>query len=86
MAKGEVAVGLHFDFAGLSWRESIGEINPDLMVETHIPQDGAVQSGYCLIINKYAQHPYAAALAVEYMLSDEGQIDRAKTTDRKSVV
>lgn len=77
MAKGEVAVGLHFDFAGLSWRESIGEINPDLMVETHIPQDGAVQSGYCLIINKYAPHPYAAALAVEYMLSDEGQIDRA---------
>ena len=31
----------------------------------------------CLIINKYAPHPYAAALAVEYMLSDEGQIDRA---------
>ena len=36
------------------------------------------QSGYCLLINKYAPHPHAAALAVEYLLSDEGQIDRAR--------
>ncbi len=77
MAKGEIAVGMHYDFSGISWRESIGAVNPDLVVETHIPQDGAFQSGYSLIINKFAPHPYAAALAVEYLLSDEGQIDRA---------
>lgn len=41
-------------------------------------KDGAIQSGYCLVINKYAPHPYSAALAVEYLLSDEGQIDRAR--------
>lgn len=77
MAKGEIAVGMHFDFSGLSWRESIEAVNTDMVVETHIPQDGAFQSGYSLIINKYAPHPHAAALAVEYLLSDEGQIDRA---------
>ena len=37
-----------------------------------------IQSGYCTIINAYTKHPYAAALAREYILSDEGQINLAK--------
>ncbi len=41
-------------------------------------KDGALQSGYALVINSYAPHPYAAAATVEYLLSDEGQINRAE--------
>ena len=31
-----------------------------------------------MIFNKYSPHPHATALAIEYLLSDEGQIDRAR--------
>ena len=43
---------------------------------THL--DVYKRQGYCLCINKYAPHPHVAALTLEYMLSDEGQIDRAR--------
>ena len=46
--------------------------------EVSVPTDGAIQSGYCTIINAYTKRPYAAALAREYILSDEGQINLAK--------
>lgn len=78
MARGEVDLYLHWDYQTLKYRDLVMETNPDANLECHIMQDGAVQSGYCLLINKYAPHPHAAALAVEYLLSDEGQIDRAK--------
>ena len=78
MARGEVDLYLHWDYQTLRYRDLVNEINPDANLECHIMQDGPIQSGYCLLINKYAPHPHAAALAVEYLLSDEGQIDRAR--------
>ncbi len=78
MARGEVDLYLHWDYQTLRYKELVSEINPDANLDCHIMQDGAIQSGYCLLINKYAPHPHAAALAVEYLLSDEGQIDRAR--------
>ena len=76
--RGEIDVLATWDYLTLQYRDIVAENNPDLNLECHIMQDGAVQSGYCLVINKYAPHPYSAALTVEYLLSDEGQIERAE--------
>lgn len=77
LAVGEIEVLVSkFDFSGLGFKENIEQSGGNIQVV--IPSDGAVQTGYCLGINKYAPHPYSAALTMEYMLSDEGQIDRAR--------
>lgn len=78
MDRGEIEVLLAMDFLTLQYRDLTLETNPEQDIECHVMTDGAVQTGYCLVINKYAPHPYAAAQTVEYLLSDEGQIDRAR--------
>lgn len=72
--KGEVQVGVVWDFNGLNYRD---KINHDRF-EVLIPSDGSVISGYTTIINKYAKHPNAAKLAREYIFSDAGQINLAR--------
>ncbi|NKI75185.1 extracellular solute-binding protein [Dickeya sp. CFBP 2040] len=72
--KGEVQVGVVWDFNGLNYRDTI---NKDRF-EVLIPSDGSVISGYTTIINKYAKHPNAAKLAREYIFSDAGQINLAR--------
>ena len=52
--RGEIDVLATWDYLTLQYRDIVAENNPDLNMECHIMQDGAVQSGYCLIINKYA--------------------------------
>jgi len=74
LEKGEIEVGIVWDFNGLNYRDQIDKNNFDVT----IPSDGSVISGYAEIINKYAPHPYAAMLTREYILSDEGQINLAK--------
>lgn len=78
LEKGEVEVGIVWDFNGLSYR---GQIDPSRF-EVLIPSDGSVISGYSTIINKYAKNPNAAKLAREYILSDAGQINLAKGNAR----
>ena len=78
LEKGEVEVGIVWDFNGLSYR---GQIDTDRF-DVLIPSDGSVISGYSTIINKYAKHPNAAKLAREYILSDAGQINLAKGNAR----
>ena len=78
LEKGEVEVGVVWDFNGLGYRE---QIDPNRF-EVLIPSDGSVISGYTTIINKYAKHPNAAKLAREYILSDAGQINLAKGNAR----
>ncbi|WP_339487151.1 ABC transporter substrate-binding protein [Pseudomonas sp. EL_65y_Pfl2_R95] len=78
LEKGEVEVGVVWDFNGLSYRD---HIDPSRF-EVLIPSDGSVISGYTTIINKYAKHPNAAKLAREYILSDAGQINLAKGNAR----
>ena len=79
MEKGEVEVGLVWDFNGLSYKAKMA--NPDDYVVL-IPSDGSVISGYTTIINKYAKHPNAAKLTREYIFSDAGQINLAKGNAR----
>ncbi|MFO1805510.1 extracellular solute-binding protein [Pseudomonas aeruginosa] len=78
LEKGEVEVGIVWDFNGLSYRQ---QIDPERF-EVLIPSDGSVISGYTTIINKYAKHPNAAKLAREYIFSDAGQINPAKGNAR----
>ncbi|MFP1724919.1 ABC transporter substrate-binding protein [Lonsdalea quercina] len=72
--KGEVQVGVVWDFNGLNYRDQIDK-NRFVVL---IPSDGSVTSGYTTIINKYAQHPNAAKMAREYIFSDAGQINLAR--------
>lgn len=75
---GEIEVGVYWDFNALNYSNKIERENPNAKFEVTIPKDGSIQSGYATIINKYAPHPHAAALAREYILSEEGQINLAK--------
>ena len=79
MEKGEIEVGVVWDFNGLSYKAKMA--NPDDYVVL-IPSDGSVISGYTTIINKYAKNPNAAKLAREYIFSDAGQINLAKGNAR----
>ena len=78
LEKGEIEVGLFWDFNALNYSNQVIESNPNINFEITIPSDGAIQSGYATIINSTAPHPHAAALAREYILSDEGQINLAR--------
>lgn len=78
MERNEIDVALTWDYLSLQYRDMVKAAVPEADIQCHVMKDGAIQSGYCLVINKYAPHPYSAALTVEYMLSDQGQIDRAK--------
>lgn len=72
--KGEIEVGVVWDFNGLNYRDKIDRSRFVVV----IPSDGSVTAGYTTIINKYARHPNAAKLAREYILSDAGQINLAR--------
>ncbi|GAB2931665.1 ABC transporter substrate-binding protein [Hafnia psychrotolerans] len=74
LEKGEVQVGVVWDFNGLSYRDKIDKTRFDVL----IPSDGTITSGYTTIINKFAKHPNAAKLAREYIFSDAGQINLAR--------
>lgn len=78
LEKGEIEVAVLWDYNSLGYRSQIMQNNPNANFEVSVPTDEAIQSGYCTIINAYTKRPYAAALAREYILSDEGQINLAK--------
>jgi putative spermidine/putrescine transport system substrate-binding protein len=72
--KGEVEVGLLWDFNALNYADKIDRKKFEIL----IPSDGTLISGYATIINRWAKHPEAAKLAREYILSDAGQINLAR--------
>lgn len=74
LEKGEVQVGVVWDFNGLNYRDQIDKTRFDVV----IPSDGSITSGYSTIINKYGKHPNAAKWAREYIFSDAGQINLAR--------
>ncbi|MDC7700335.1 ABC transporter substrate-binding protein [Vogesella indigofera] len=74
LEKGEIEVGILWDFTSLSYRDRIDSKR----FTVSIPTDGSVTTGYTTIINKYAKHPNAAKLVREYVLSDAGQINLAR--------
>jgi putative spermidine/putrescine transport system substrate-binding protein len=74
MEKGEVEVGIVWDFNALAWRDAVGKDKFDVL----IPADGSVTSGYTTTINAFAKRPNIAKLVREFVFSDEGQILFAK--------
>jgi putative spermidine/putrescine transport system substrate-binding protein len=73
--KGEIPVGVLWDFNALGYRSRLSDPQDYQVV---IPSDGTVASPYVSIINKYAPHPYAAEAFQDFLLSDQGQILLAK--------
>lgn len=76
--KGEVGIAFLWDYNALGYRDQFLANNPDADFEINVPSEGSIQSGYATILNAYTRRPYAAALAREYILSDDGQINLAK--------
>lgn len=74
MEKGEVQVGVVWDFNALSWRDIAGKDKWTVV----IPSDGSITSGYTTVINPYAKHPALAKLVREYAFSEAGQIQFAR--------
>ncbi|MFL5625916.1 MAG: ABC transporter substrate-binding protein [Ktedonobacteraceae bacterium] len=71
MTKGEVAIGIMWDYLGLGFRDQLAG-KPNLKVI--IPSDGSIAGPYVSLVNKTAPHPFAARLWMEYLFSDEGQL------------
>jgi putative spermidine/putrescine transport system substrate-binding protein len=71
ITKGEVAIGILWDYLGLGFRDSLAG-KPNLSVV--IPSDGSLAGPYISIVNKTAPHPFAARAWIEYIFSDEGQL------------
>jgi len=71
---GEVQLGVTWSYNALTYRDQ----TPNYKFNVCVPSDGSILSGYASVINKYAPHPNAAALAREFIFSDEGQINLAK--------
>lgn len=74
LEKGEIDVGVTWDFNALGFRNQIDETRFDVV----IPEEPSPVSGYTTIINRYGKNPYSAILAREYILSDAGQNNLAK--------
>lgn len=75
VTKGEVAIAVMWDYLGLGFRDQL-KGKPNLKVI--IPSDGSIAGPYVSIINKTAPDPYAARLWMEYIFSDEGQLNYLK--------
>jgi putative spermidine/putrescine transport system substrate-binding protein len=73
----QIRVLISWDFSALAYRDEAAARTVAKSYGACIPSDGSVTSGYATIIAKTAQHPYAAMLAREYILSDAGQLDIA---------
>lgn len=74
MEKGEVQVGIVWDFNALAYRDIAGKDKWDVI----IPADGSATGGYTTTINAYALRPNIAKLVREYAFTDEGQIAFAR--------
>lgn len=78
LEKGDVQVVILWDYLSLGYRDKVKQSGSTVNYDVTVPTDGSVEGGYAEVINKYAPHPAAAALARDYILSDQGQINLAK--------
>lgn len=78
LEKGDVQVVVMWDYLCLGDRAQLKLQHAAVNYDVCVPSDGSVEAGYAEVINKYAPHPAAAALARNYILSDEGQINLAR--------
>lgn len=74
MEKGEIEVGIVWDFNGLNYRNLVGKDKFDVF----IPAEGSVISGYTTTINAYSKRPNIAKMTREFIFTEEGQINFAR--------
>jgi len=75
VAKGETPVRITWDYNGLAGVDSFAG-NPKATVV--VPKSGRFAGVYVQAISAYAPHPNAAKLWMEYLYSDEGQVEWMK--------
>ena len=71
LAQGTTPVVIRWDYNALADRDTL-KGNPK--VDVIVPKSGVVAGVYVQAISKYAPHPNAAKLWMEYLYSDEGQL------------
>jgi len=76
LQSGEVAISIGWDYLRLGDRDTLAKEGTELKVV--VPSDGSCAGPYASIINATAPHPNAARGWVDYVFSDQGQIDRAR--------
>jgi len=74
MEKGEIEVGIVWDFNALNYRNLVGKDKFDVW----IPAEGSVISGYTTTINAFSKRPNIARVVREYIFTEQGQINFAK--------
>jgi putative spermidine/putrescine transport system substrate-binding protein len=70
--KGEAPIALVYDFDGFAKRDATG-----LPLKVVIPKDGTVGMIFAQYVSSRAPHPNAAKRAMDWFLSDEGQVSFA---------
>ena len=75
LAQGATPIVLRWDYLALADRDTL-KGNPP--VDVIVPNSGVVAGVYVQAISAFAPHPDAAKLWIEYLYSDEGQIDWLK--------
>jgi len=71
LAQGATPIIIRWDYNALADRDTL-KGNPK--VDVVVPANGVVAGVYVQAISKYAPHPNAAKLWMEYLYSDEGQL------------
>jgi putative spermidine/putrescine transport system substrate-binding protein len=71
VASGETPIRITWTYNGLADKDSLAGNPP---VEVAVPTSGRFGGMYVQAISKYAPHPNAAKLWMEYLYSDEGQL------------
>ena len=72
LAQGTTPIVIRWDYNALADRDTL-KGNPP--VDVVVPKTGVVAGVYVQAISAFAPHPNAAKLWMEYMYSDEGQLD-----------
>jgi putative spermidine/putrescine transport system substrate-binding protein len=72
VAKGETPIRLTWDYLALAGQDEF-KGNPKTTIV--VPKSGRYAGIYLQAISKYAPHPNAAKLWMEYLYSDEGQLE-----------
>jgi putative spermidine/putrescine transport system substrate-binding protein len=72
IAKGATPIAVQWDYENLAFKQEF-KGNPPF--EVSVPSDGVFGNYYCNGVSKNAPHPYAARLWMEWIFSDEGQLN-----------
>ncbi len=74
--KGEVPIMIQYDF--LAWSNQ-NRFKDEVNLEVVLPKEGSIYAPGALMLNRYSPHPNLAMLFSDFISSDEGQLEMAKS-------